>query len=62
MTKPPVYRLPSGVRTPLALLTAPLDNEPVPGKPETNELSTFEAPIAINSCVASTDFPFAVYK
>lgn len=60
MTKTPVYNEPIGVRTPLALLTAPRDNEPVPGNPWANELTMFDAPIANSSCVASTDFPFAI--
>lgn len=62
MTKTPVYNEPICVRTPLALLTAPRDNEPVPGKPCANELTIFEAPIANNSWVASTDFPFAMER
>lgn len=61
ITKPPVYSPPNGVRTPLELLTALLDNEPVPGNACTNELATFDKPIANNSCVASTGLPFAKY-
>lgn len=49
----------SGVRTPLALFTAPRLRAPVPGKPCTNELAIFPAPSAMSSCVASTRFPFA---
>lgn len=58
----PVYKPPNGVRTPDELLTAPRDSDPVPGKPCTNEFTIFDIPIANNSCVASTDFPFATLK
>lgn len=51
---------PSGVRTPLALLTALRLNDPVPGNPCAKEFTTFATPIAINSCEASTGFPFAM--
>lgn len=56
----PVNSQPIGVRTPDALFTAPRDSEPVPGQPRTNEFTTFDVPITINSCVASTDLPLAV--
>lgn len=54
-----MYKPPRGVFTPLALLTALLDKDPDPGKLWTNELITFDVPIAINSWVASIGLPFA---
>lgn len=54
-----MYKLPIGVRTPDALLTAPRDKAPVPGYPCTNELAMFAVPMAMSSCDASIDFPFA---
>jgi len=53
---------PNGVLTPEALFTALLLRDPVPGKACTKELPIFDIPIAINSCVASTDFPLADTK
>lgn len=49
MTRTPVYRFPRGVRTPLALFTAPRDNDPVLGKPDANEFNMFDVPIASSS-------------
>lgn len=49
MTKTPVNRLPSGVRTPDALFTAPRDRDPVPGNPCTNEFTMFDVPMANSS-------------
>lgn len=62
ITSMPVYNPPSGVRTPLELLTALRDSDPLPGNPCTNELQILQIPIAINSCVASTCLPLAKIK
>lgn len=53
---------PIGVLTPEALFTALLLRDPVPGNAWTKELPIFDIPIAISSCVASTDFPVAEIK
>lgn len=54
-----MYSPPPGVLTPDELLTAARDKAPDDGNPWTNEFAIFDAPVAINSCVASTDLPLA---
>jgi hypothetical protein len=51
-----------GVRTPLALFTALLLKEPVPGNPCAKEFAMLATPMAISSWPASTAFPFAEYR
>lgn len=55
----PAYRPSSGLRTPLVLVTAHLENEPAPGYAWKNELPILHKPVASNSCVASTGLPLA---
>ena len=50
---------PNGVRTPLALLIAVRENEPVTGIDDKNEPNILQQPSAISSCVASKLFPLA---
>lgn len=59
-TKLPVTAPPKTVWTPLALLIADRENEPVIGMEETNDPKKLQSPTAIISCDASTDFPLAV--
>lgn len=60
--KIPVKMPPAGVRTPDALLTAVLVNDPVTGIERTNEPAILHRPKAIISWVASTAFPLAGNK
>lgn len=55
----PAYNPFKGVRTPLALFTADLENAPVVGRACTNEPKMLQKPRAIISCEASTIVPEA---
>lgn len=61
-TRTPVTIPPRVVRTPLALLTAVLVNEPVTGIDCTNAPTKLHNPSANISCVASIVLPLAVFE